>query len=125
MEVICLDTNILIEHKRATKKDTTRLYQLSLKYSFAVCTVTAYELYRGDNSNEDVFWSKFFSQVTMLDFTLKAALEAGRIYKHLKLQGMMIDVEDILIGAIAISNHLKLATDNQKHFGRVEGLIII
>ena len=125
MEIICLDTNILIAHKRSKQKDTTRLYQLSTQYSFAVTSITAYELYRGDNSAEDAFWSNFFSKITMLDFTVAAAMEAGKIYKHLKSKGMMIDIEDILISAIAISNSLKLATDNISHLGRIEGLEII
>jgi tRNA(fMet)-specific endonuclease VapC len=122
MEMIYLDTNILIAHKRSTQKDATKLYHLSTTYLFAVTTVTAYELFRGDNSNEDIFWSNFFSKVTMLEFSLKAAMEAGKIYKELKSKGMMIDIEDILIGAIAISNTLKLATDNKSHFSRIKGL---
>ena len=125
MEVICLDTNILIAHKRAKQKDTTRLYQLSSQYSFAVTSITAYELYKGDNSTEDIFWTKFFSQITMLDFSLQAAMEAGKIYKELKSKGMIIDIEDILIGAIAISNNLKLATENKNHFNRIEVLEVI
>ncbi len=61
----------------------------------------------------------------MLDFSLKAAMEAGKIYKDLKSKGMMIDIEDILIGSVAVSNNLKLATDNINHFRRIEGLEII
>lgn len=37
----------------------------------------------------------------------------------------MIDIEDILIGATALSNGMKLATDNKNHFDRIEGLEII
>ncbi len=125
MEMICLDTNILIAHKRAKQKDSTKLYQLSANYSFAVTTITAYELYRGDNSNEDIFWFNFFDQITILDFSLKAAMEAGKIFKYLKSKGLMIDIEDILIGAVALSNNLKLATDNKSHFERIQGLEII
>ncbi len=125
MEMICLDTNILIDHKRSKQKDTTRLYQLSTRYSFAVTSITAYELYRGDNSAEDAFWLNFFSKITMLDFTATAAMEAGKIYKDLKSKGMMIDIEDILIASIAISNKLKIATDNMNHLGRVDRLEII
>ena len=125
MEMICLDTNILIAHKRSKQKDTTRLYHLSTQYSLAVTSITAYELYRGDNSAEDIFWSNFFSKISMLDFTTTAAMDAGKIYKDLKLKGMMIDIEDILIAAIAISNSLKLATDNKNHLGRIEDLVII
>ena len=99
MEIICLDTNILINHKRSKQKDTTKLYRLSTQYSFAVTSITAYELYRGDNSAEDAFWSSFFSKITMLDFNQASAMEAGKIYKDLRSKGMMIDIEDILIGA--------------------------
>ncbi|MEO6547733.1 MAG: type II toxin-antitoxin system VapC family toxin [Ferruginibacter sp.] len=125
MEMICLDTNILIAHKRSKQKALTRLYQLSLEYTFAVTSVTAFELYRGDNSDEDIFWSQFFSQVKVLDFDLQTAMEAGRIYKELKSKGLMIDIEDILIAAIAITNKLTLATDNKNHFGRIGGLNLI
>jgi len=56
MEIICLDTNILIAHKRAKKadKDKTLLYRLSTQaYRFAVSSITVYELLRGDNQDED------------------------------------------------------------------------
>ncbi|MCW3109729.1 MAG: hypothetical protein JWQ09_4235 [Segetibacter sp.] len=32
-----------------------------------------------DNHNEDIFLSDFFLKVTMLDFSLNAAMEAGKI----------------------------------------------
>lgn len=125
MEMICLDTNLLISHKRAKDKNSTKLYELSKQYAFAITTISAYELYRGDNSVEDRFWMDFFSRITMLDFTLQAATEAGNIYRRLKAKGLMIDIEDILIGATALSNNLKVATDNTSHFNRIEGLNLL
>jgi tRNA(fMet)-specific endonuclease VapC len=125
MEMICLDTNLLIDHKRAKQKDSTKLYQLSFTYKFAITTITAYELLRGDNSKEDIFWSDFFSKITILDFSLDAAKEAGRIYRSLKSRGMMIDIEDILIGGIALANNHKVATNNKSHFSRIEGLELL
>ncbi len=97
MEMICLDSNLLIDHKRAKQKDTTRLYQLSQNYLFAVTAITAYELYKGDNSKEDIFWSDFFSKITVLDFSLHAGMKAGKIYKQLKTAGMMIDIETLIM----------------------------
>jgi len=61
----------------------------------------------------------------MLDFTITAAMQAGEIYKDLKSKGMMIDIEDILIAAIAASHCLKLATDNNNHLTRIKGLEIV
>ena len=46
MDLICLDTNILIAHKRAkqAEKDKTLLYNLTLKtYRFAVSNITQHE----------------------------------------------------------------------------------
>src|ERR1700733_9837479 len=99
MEVICLDTNILIEYWRAKKaaKDKTKLVTLSSKYQFAVAAIVAYELLRGDNSEEDTFWKSFFAQVTILDFDIDCAEIAGNIYRDMKQTGSLIGTEDILI----------------------------
>jgi tRNA(fMet)-specific endonuclease VapC len=127
MEVICLDTNILIEFWRAKKdvKDKTKLVLLSSKYQFAVSVIVAFELFRGDNSKEDVFWKSFFSQVIILDMDLDCAEIAGTIYKDLKQKGSLIGMEDILIASIALKHNFKLATDNTKHFDRIHGLTIV
>jgi tRNA(fMet)-specific endonuclease VapC len=125
MDLICLDTNILIDHRRAKDKTQTRLYELSQTNSFAITTVTVYELFRGDDSNEDQFWLQFFNRVVILDFTQDAAQQAGIIYRKLKSTGNMIGVEDILIASIAITNHLPLASDNIRHFYRIEDLVLV
>ena len=125
MDLICLDTNILIDHRRAKDKTLTRLFQFSQTYSFAITTITVYELFRGDDSNEDQFWSQFFNRVVILDFTQDAAQQAGIIYRKLKSTGNMIGVEDILIASIAITNHLPLASDNIRHFYRIEDLVLV
>ena len=125
MDLICLDTNILIDHRRAKDKTQTRLYELSQTNSFAITTVTVYELFRGDDSNEDQFWLQFFNRVVILDFTQDAAQQAGIIYRKLKSTGNMIGVEDILIASIAITNHLPLASDNIRHFYWIEDLVLV
>jgi tRNA(fMet)-specific endonuclease VapC len=106
MEVICLDTDILIQHKRAKSVDKhkTRLAVLAGNgYHFAVTTITVYELFRGDNSDEDKHWRSFFSRVRVLDFDFAAAEIASHIYKDLKSNP--IATEDLLIAAIAIKNN--------------------
>ncbi len=52
-------------------------------------------------------------------------MKAGKIYKQLKSIGMMIDIEDILIAGIALSNELKLSTDNKNHFNQIKGLKLL
>ncbi len=128
MEMICLDTNVLIAHKRAKKndKDKSFLYQLATKpYRFAVSSITVYELLRGDNQDEDIYWQAMFSNMTVLDFDSQCAEQAAKIYQDLKNRGLLIEAEDLLIAATSLANKLKLATGNIKHFKRVEGLELV
>jgi predicted nucleic acid-binding protein len=101
-------------------KDKTFLYQLTLEsYSFAVSIITVYELLRGDNTNEDLYWKAMFGNMTILPFDFNCAEQAARIYKDLKQKGRLIETEDLLIGATALEHNLRLATGNVRHFGLV------
>jgi len=125
MDLICLDTNLLIAHKRAKKadKDKTLLYNLSLQaYHFAISSITVYELLRGDNQNEDHYWKTMFANMEILPFDSACAEQAARIYKDLKQKGQLIEAEDLFIGATSLHNGLKLATGNLRHFERIVGL---
>ena len=128
MDMICLDTNILIAHKRAktVDKDKTELYRLAVQgYRFAVSSITVYELLRGDNQDEDRYWKMMFADMDILSFDFACAEQAARIYKDLKQKGLLIEAEDLLIGATALQHRLTLATNNRRHFERIEGLLLL
>jgi tRNA(fMet)-specific endonuclease VapC len=127
MEIICLDSNILIDFWRdkSVEKSSSVLLKLSTNYSFAVSSIVVYELLKGDKSDADIFWNNFFSNIKVLPFELITAQEASRIYHLLKSKGKIIGVEDILIAATAIHHKLKLATLNKKHFENIEHLNLI
>jgi tRNA(fMet)-specific endonuclease VapC len=128
MDMICLDTNILIAHKRAkvADKDKTVLYRLTTQgYRFAVSSITVYELLRGYNQDEDRYWKAMFSNMETLPFDFACAEKAARIYQDLKQKGQLIEAEDLLIGATALHHRLKLATGNLRHFERIEGLVLL
>jgi tRNA(fMet)-specific endonuclease VapC len=128
MEIICLDTNILIAHKRAKKadKNETVLFQLTQQsYSFSVSSITVYELLRGDNQDEDQYWKMMFANMKILPFDESCAQQAAKIYLDLKKKGLLIEAEDLLIGATALQHSLKLVTYNIRHFARIEGLELL
>ncbi len=128
MEIICLDTNVLIAHKRAKKadKDKTFLFRLTTKpYQFAVSSITVYELLRGDNQDEDRYWKAMFNNMIVLNFDMNCAEHAAKIYQDLKTRGLLIEAEDLLIAATALRHQMKLATGNVKHFARVVGLELV
>jgi tRNA(fMet)-specific endonuclease VapC len=54
-----------------------------------------------------------------------ANIKAIEIDRQLKKNSKQIDTPDLMIAASAISNGLKLATLNFKHFGRIGELEIV
>ncbi len=128
MEIICLDTNVLIAHKRAKKEDKgkTFLYQLTTQsYQFAISSITVYALLRSDNQDEDTYWKTMFNNMIVLDFDSHCAEQAATIYLDLKKKNSLIEAEDLLIAATALGNKMNLATGNIKHFNRVVGLGLV
>jgi predicted nucleic acid-binding protein len=122
-EIICLDTSILIDFFRKTKKENSAFFKLNQKYSrFAVSIVTEYEVFAGMKETQKEFWDNFFSKITVLPFESSANEAAIKIHNQLKRKSKLIETADIFIAATAVSNSMKLATLNRKHFDRIDGL---
>jgi len=49
---------------------------------------------------------------------------AAQIYSELKAKGELIEDADILIAAICLSIKYVLATNNAKHFEKINGLVV-
>ncbi|MFW6246041.1 MAG: type II toxin-antitoxin system VapC family toxin [Tangfeifania sp.] len=124
--MICLDTSVLIDFFRKKDKSKSFFYGLAASYDeFAVSSVTEFEIYIGSNPDSDQFWDEFFQNVVSLPFDSLANKEAIEIDRQLKKISKQIDIPDLMIAACAISNGLKLATLNSKHFSRISQLEII
>lgn len=124
-----LDTNILSEliKKRPNKEFLERLrskHPEDLSTS-AICIL---ELRFGSALRPDAvsFWAKIeqgiISRVRVIPFGKKEALVAGDVLASLKNKGQIIGIEDVIIGATAMANHLAMVTANIRHFLRIEGL---
>jgi tRNA(fMet)-specific endonuclease VapC len=124
MEVIALDSSVLIDYYRKSKKQNTFLFQLAGKYSFNIPAIVKYEIYRGDKK-QDPLWESVFADTEILPFDDEPAEIAAVIYLDLKNRSQLIPTDDILIAATAIRNKLRLATLNKKDFGRIIGLDIL
>jgi predicted nucleic acid-binding protein len=126
MEVICIDTNLLIDYFRKKDKSLTRLFSLAQSFKIVVPSVVAYEFFRGQNNIPlDTFLDSFFAQTTSLSFDLACARKAAEIWQHLRSSGKSIEAEDLLIAATAVAWGYPLATLNHKHYNSVPGLILI
>lgn len=126
MEIICIDTNLLIDYFRKKEKSQTRLYLLARQYQIALPAIAAYEFIRGDKGAElDEFLDRFFANTSTLAFDLACARKAAEIWSALKPTGKSIEPEDLFIAATAIAWGYPLATNNHKDFEHIRGMRLV
>lgn len=124
-----LDTNILSElpKKSPNKNLILRLEGIPLAslYTASICVMELrYGALRRGNPAD--LWSKIeksiLSKVRILNFSYKDALKAAELLSELYSIGQPIGFEDVMIGAIALSNCLVVVSANTKHFSRITDL---
>ena len=124
--MILLDTSILIEYFRKKNKQNTFFYELSMDhFDFAISTVVDYQILIGSKGDNNYFWKEFLNEITIIPFDVSCSNEAVDIYKNLKSRNLLVDLADLYIGATARAYDLKVATNNVRHFERIEGLNLI
>ncbi len=116
----------MIDYFRKPKKENTFFVELTDKeFLFAVSVITRFEVYVGSKKEHYSFWDKLFDTFSILsldDGCIKTELD---INAELKKKSKQIEFADLLIAATARANNLSLATLNQKHFNRIEGLKLV
>jgi predicted nucleic acid-binding protein len=74
------------------------------------------------------FWQRInreiISRVKIIPLGEKEALAAGTILAEMKKTGQTIGIEDVLIGASAITNQCVMVTGNVRHFTKIGALIV-
>ena len=66
----------------------------------------------------------FLTNFKILGFDFNSSKIAAEIFNDLRSNGEMLDLADILIASIAISNKEQFITGNSKHFERIKELKI-
>lgn len=126
-----LDTDVLSElvKKHPSSALLTRLESVSPEVLFT-SSITVMELRLGAmrRSPDGGLWEqiqrKILSRVKPLVFSYKEAVVAGDILTGLFAAGRPIGTEDVMIGAVAMSNGLVVVSGNTRHFSRIAGLKI-
>lgn len=124
-----LDTNVLshLVRKRANPALLRRLREQPAEALFTSC-ICAMELRHGAVRRDDqgVLWRgierEILARVQVLGVGMEEALLAGDVMAYLWSMGKPIDVEDVLIGATALSHRLTVVTENLAHFQRIPNL---
>lgn len=123
---VVIDACIFIDHFRSKNKENTLLSKLEQQQrKLCVSAVAKYEVLAGANEKDMEELQRIFENITVLAFDDTAIGMARMIYRQLKQENKLIDHNDILIAATAMTNDLPLATFNRKHFERIRGLRLV
>ena len=120
---VCLDSDVLIELLRQNEK--TKQTVESLNAEFFTTAINSFELWFGRKKSELVF--EFLEILHLLPLDDKSARIAADLRRELERRGEPIDLRDLFIAAICITNSIELFTYNKKHFERLKefGLILV
>ena len=126
-----LDTNILSElvKKQPNPHFLTKL-QSKPSQSVHTSSICVFELRFGSALRKDfkTFWPKIMndiiSRITVLPFGENEAYMAGDILAHLQKTGQRVGLEDVFIGATALTHKCILVTANIRHYSRIKDLKI-
>ena len=93
---------------------------------FTISIITSYEIMSGLEAKgakqQLKLFKKFLKDNEVLNLTEDTIAISSSIYGELRRKGKPLDDIDILIAGIAIEHKLILATNNEKHFHRIEKL---
>lgn len=126
---IVLDTDILSAIMRQNPQvlPKARAY-LDEHRQFTLSTITRFEILRGlkaKNATRQLQrFDEFCTRNLILPLSDEIVVQAADIYANLHRRGALIGDADILIAASAVVNGWGVVTNNEDHFGRIDGLQI-
>ncbi len=122
-----LDTNIISKYLQLHPMVLER-FKNTDRTDMCVSTITTMEVEYGFTLNphsrerNTQVYEQLIAEIEILDFTPIDALITGKIRAELERQGVVIGNLDEMIAGIAVAQNLILITNNEKHFGHVQGL---
>lgn len=91
--------------------------------------ITHYEILNGlfykDAKQQMGRYQNLLQDSRILPLTPESVRLAAQILARLRADGQPIWHTDVLIAGVAIANNLELATNNTRHFERIEGLRLV
>lgn len=125
-----LDTSVYSQRlKRAPIKEVVRRWSELGDANFAISTICEAELLFGlEKKNSQRLWAEYDHylkhKLVVLPVDRKVIEVYARTKADLLAEGVSVGEFDLLIGATALANGLKVATLNMKDFRKISGLIV-
>jgi predicted nucleic acid-binding protein len=112
-----LDSSVLIDVLNNRSGRPRLLEQFSQQdILLACCAVNVTELYMGMRPGEEGKTEKFLRSLEFYPVTWEVTQLAGNLFRQWRKKGHTLGLADVTIAAVALTYHLVLVTDNQKHF---------
>ncbi len=125
--MIVLDTSVLIDYFKGENKS----FDFVTNSDAAATVISYHEILSGIKhkkaKKEEAFYRRFFSNIKILEFGLKASEESSSIMARLLSLGKLVNTLDVLIAGIAITNGAEKIVSRDKDFleiSKVTGLEI-
>jgi tRNA(fMet)-specific endonuclease VapC len=125
--MVCIDSDVLINFLR-NREDAKEIIKglIEQEIELSTTTINTFELYKGlkkikDNPSSLIIALANFK---ILNFDINASKRAAEITNYLESKGEIIDIADIMIASVVITNNETLLTNNLNHFKRIPELKI-
>ena len=124
-----LDTDIIIYLLNDTFSSIRNKINSIPNDEIYLSSITIGELYFGAYYSSQLIknielLNEFTSELNILYFDTECGKIFGKIKADLKRKGEIINDSDLFIASIAIHNKMRLVTNNDRHFRRIEDLKI-
>lgn len=127
MKEALIDTDILSYFLNGNEKLTSKTEEYLLFYShLSFSEITYFEIlvgleYKKAKKQIEQF-ELFSSKSNIIKIDNNSIRASATIYGQLRRKGIQIGTPDLLIAGTAIEHNLKLITNNEKHYSRIEML---
>lgn len=124
-----VDTDILSFYFKGDPKVVGKFNDYLQEFDIInISIITYYEILGGlkfkKASKQINEFEEFVYNNTIIHISEESANISGDIYADLRQKGITIGTSDILIAGIAVENELTLITNNERHYGSIQGLMV-
>ena len=125
-----LDTDTLSLHLKGQPQVMAQVQAYAQMYGVLhFSLITHYEILNGlfnkDARQQMGRYESLLLDSRLLPLTPESIRIAAKISASLRTAGYVIAHTDVLIAGVALANEMQLATNNTKHFERIEGLRMV
>ncbi len=129
MNRVLIDTDILSYFFKGNPNVISKFEEYLQNFDvIEISIITYYEIISGLLAKNAIkqlsIFDDFVTNCHILPMTQKSAQISANLYASLRKSGNTVDDIDLFIAGIAIENNITLVTNNERHFSRIEGLVI-